>query len=82
MHFWGAIHGFGLPEEVVAGPEAVEAMLLAHSVIAVDARKTNTGRVELRSITLANGVKLHLTASGEGAVVFKSTKEEENGSES
>jgi hypothetical protein len=80
--FWSAIHGFGLPEEVVAGPEAIEAMLLAHMVVEADVKKTTTGRVEIRSLTLNNGVKMHFAASGEGAVIFKSTKEEENGGES
>lgn len=73
--FWRAVHGFGLPDEVVAGHEAVEALLLAHKVTAVDVNKTVTGRVEIRSLTLANGVKLHFAASGAGAVIFKATKE-------
>jgi len=80
--FWRAAHGFGLPEEVVAGPEAIEALLLAHRVSSVDVRKTVTGRVEVRTLTLANGVKIHFTSSGEGAVIFKTTKEKNDGSSS
>ena len=80
--FWNAINGFGLPDEVVAGAEAVEALLLAHRVTAADLINTKSGRVEVRSLTLANGVKMHFAASGEGAVIFKSTKEEADGSES
>lgn len=75
QEFWNAINGFGLPEEVEAGPEAIEAMLLAHRVVAADIRNTATSRVEIRSLTLNSGVKLHFAASGEGAVIFKSTKE-------
>ena len=73
--FWRAIHGFGLPDEVVAGSEAIEALLLAHKISAVDVKNTMTGRVEIRSLTLANGVKLHFAAAGTGAVIFKATKE-------
>lgn len=80
--FWRAVHGFGLPDEVVAGHEAIEALLLTHRVAAVDANKTRTGRVEIRSLTLANGVKLHFASSGEGAVIFKATKEMLDGSKS
>ena len=75
--FWAAINGFGMPDEVVVDLEPVVAMLLAHKVVAVDAVKTRTGRVELRSVTLDNGVTVHLTASGEGAVILKTTRRNE-----
>jgi DNA-directed RNA polymerase subunit RPC12/RpoP len=73
--FWRAINGFGLPDEIATDVEPVVAMLLAHRVTKVEAIGTKTGRVELRSVSLDNGITIHLTASGEGAVVLKMTRD-------
>ena len=78
--FWTASNGFGLPDEIVVGVESVQAMLLAHKVVAVDLEETDTKRAEVKNIKLDNGVTLHFAASGGGAVIFKATREKKNAS--
>lgn len=77
QEFWQATHGFGLPEEIVTEPETVTAMLLAHEIIGVSAYRSRSGRVVINDVLLSNGISLHFTASGEGAVIFKSTRMQE-----
>jgi len=77
QQFWAATHGFGLPDELVTEPEVVEAMLLAHRVKKVNLAKTVSGHVVIYELGLDNGITLHFTASGAGAVIFKSTRTKE-----
>jgi hypothetical protein len=75
--FWQATHGFGLPDEIVTEPETVHAMLLAHRIVDTRLLKAPSGRVIIDSVLLDNGITLHFTASGGGAVIFKSTRTKE-----
>lgn len=77
QQFWMATHGFGLPDELVTEPEAVEAMLLAHQVKRVKLGHTVSKHVIIYELELSNGITLHFTASGAGAVIFKSTRTKE-----
>lgn len=77
QQFWMATNGFGMPDEIVTEPEAVEAMLLAHKIKKVKLHHSASRRVVVEELELDNGITLHFTASGEGAVIFKSTRTKE-----
>lgn len=70
-----AITGFGLPSEVEQTPASVERLLRTCAVAAVDFDTARPDLCLIRSITLQGGHRLHFTASGLGAVIFKVTKE-------
>jgi hypothetical protein len=69
-----AVHGLGLPDEVVRTVETVEAMLKAHKIVGVDLEAVNDA-VFLHELKLESGVTIHLSAGARGAQVFKMTKE-------
>lgn len=77
QEFWAASNGFGMPDEVVTELEFVEAMLLAHKIVSVKLRHSASKRVIVDALILENGITLHFTASGDGAVIFKSTRTKE-----
>jgi len=77
QQFWTATNGFGMPDEIVTEPETIEAMLLAHRIKGVKLHHTVSRRVVVSELELDNGITLHFTASGEGAVIFKSTRTKE-----
>lgn len=68
-----AVHGVGLPDEIVKDAIVVESLLKANLIDAVKTEERN-GRVYIHEIALDNGVSLHLAAGSAGAVVFKITK--------
>lgn len=73
QEFYSAVNGLGLPNETVTHKEPVIAMLLAHRVVAVEAREIDE-RCIIDSITLDNGVTFHMAASGYGAAVYKAIR--------
>ena len=77
QQFWMAINGFGMPDEIVTEPEAVEAMFLAHRIKRVKLGRSVSMRAVINELELDNGITFHFTASGEGAVIFKSTRTKE-----
>ena len=77
QQFWVATNGFGMPDEMVTEPEAIEAMLLAHKIKKVKLHHSASRRVVVDELELDNGITLHFTASGEGAVIFKLTRTKE-----
>ena len=68
---FSALCGLGLPEQIGHEPEVVEALLLAHRVTGVEVAKSPSGRTLLKSLTLANGVTIHLISNVSGAGVLK-----------
>ena len=68
-----ALLGAGMPDEIPASPEAVEALLLANKVIGVEVVRDgkSIGITELR---LANKTIIHLASGRIGAAVLKITR--------
>lgn len=79
QEFYSAVNGLGLPNETVTHIEPVVAMLKACQIIDVDASEVDE-RCIIHSVTLDNGVTLHMAASGHGAAVYKATRRKDDAS--
>jgi hypothetical protein len=65
-------YGLGLPEERDCGETAVRGALVGSVVQSVEVTQVRGhNRAVIHSITLSNGLTLHMAASGEGAVVYR-----------
>lgn len=75
QEFLSALGGFGLPSEIDASPEVVQAMLLAHRVVGSKIAATRSGkRTVLTELLLDNGATLHIAGGGDGPTVYKITR--------
>lgn len=72
---YAALYGNGLPDEIQRDPTVVEALLKANRVIEAQVEKTSSGSVYLHTITLENGLIIHL-GGGMGPRVVKITNPE------
>ena len=77
---YAAIHGNGLPDEIPKDVLVVEAMLLSSKIKKVETDTIHSG-IYLNSLTLENGVTIHL-GGGIGPRVVKVTKEVPDGVQS
>lgn len=77
--FFGALCGFGLPQEVGCEPEVVKALLRSTKIRDVVVVPASLGRTAIREIHLDNGLRLHLASSLAGATVFKITRAHNDG---
>lgn len=70
-------NGLGLPEEQ-ATPEIVEELLNSNKVVGADLSVVmNAGRCVVERLRLDNGKVLHFAASGDGAMIYKVTEEDD-----
>jgi hypothetical protein len=69
-----AVHGLGLPDEIVKDLQVIRAVLLAHKVVSVDLEEVGD-RMYLHELQLDNGMTIHLAAGARGAQILKVTKE-------
>ena len=72
--FFRALCGYGLPDEIGAEPEIVQALLLSSKITGVSLFRSPLGRSVLERLDLENGTCLHLASSRHGPVVFKVTR--------
>lgn len=68
-----AVNGGGMPDEVPASREAVEALLLAHPVIGVG-MDVDGKHISINELRLSNRTIIHLTSGRLGAEVLKITR--------
>jgi hypothetical protein len=69
-----ALGGGGLPEErSLADPKHVKLLFEGRKILALELEHASGMRSFIRSITLDNGVVMHLAASTQGATIFKVT---------
>jgi hypothetical protein len=69
---FSALHGLGLPNETKTTAEEVTALFLKEKIVSIAVKDVpNTGRCTLDSLTFANGTRLHLGASAQGAVAYR-----------
>jgi hypothetical protein len=71
--YFKAAHGGGMPDEVPASKEAVESLLIANHVLAMETEQVGRD-VYIHEIRLSNKTIIHLTGGQRGAVVSKITR--------
>jgi hypothetical protein len=75
QEFLKAVVGFGLPNEINADPEIVESLLKSNQIVSVEITKSKTpGRSVLNSLSLNNGLTIHVASGAEGPTVYKITR--------
>jgi len=74
------VNGLGAPGETIFSCEDVRQWLETYKVIEADVEGSDRPRPVIRSLLLKGGIRLYLAASGNGAVVYRVTKETEDAS--
>lgn len=72
-----AVHGLGLPDEIVKDPAVIRSLLQANRVSDVTLEEV-AGRLYLHELRLDNGTTLHLAAGARGAQLLKVTKDKKS----